>query len=426
MTQDGSDLVERARDGDEHAFVRLVEEYERAAYRVAARILNDPADAKDAVQEAWIIVWQRLEALQDVERFGGWLYRIVANVALRHRERRSSRQSTLNGYRALVGESVESMDVSTSQMTDEIEFLPAALEAVSARARLLINLRYFSRLSTRRIGRILGLPPGTIRSRLHRTRLAIRKEIERMTTHPTGREHVPHDFRKEEFRRQTWGGGWKPLFTGDLSGWDTLVQWDDVDKERYRPIAAGEVPENVEIVGNGLLLDGSGGGVCLATGDVRWHDMELSLLVTPIDGWCEINFRWDDSEGPYTRPWYFLSMHPGDATVAVQRNARGWVTPLSMVHYPSELGREYAVTILARADSITTYIDGALVNQVTDRHSPRGRISLGVSDSKALYRDIQYRALRLLPEVPEALAYRWESDDDMPEEFRLPAHTTEV
>ena len=175
MTQDGSDLVERARDGDEHAFVRLVEEYERAAYRVAARILNDPADAKDAVQEAWIIVWQRLEALQDVERFGGWLYRIVANVALRHRERRSSRQSTLNGYRALVGESVESMDVSTSQMTDEIEFLPAALEALSARARLLINLRYFSDMPIQQIGRILDLPSGTVKSRLHRARLAIRR-----------------------------------------------------------------------------------------------------------------------------------------------------------------------------------------------------------------------------------------------------------
>ena len=247
-----------------------------------------------------------------------------------------------------------------------------------------------------------------------------------MTTQPTKREHVPNDFRKEEFRPRTWGGGWKPLFSGDLSGWEELITREDTAQSGYSPIAAGSVPESVEIIDNGLLLDGADGDVCLATGDVRGHDMELSLLVTPIDGWCEINFRVDDSEGLAARPSYVLSIHPGDATVAVQRNARGWVTPLSMVHYPTELGREYAVTILARADSLTTYIDGALVNQVTDRHSPRGRISLGVSDSKALYRDIQHRALRLLPVVPEALAYRWESDDDMPEEFRLPSHTTQV
>ncbi len=174
MTQHSSDLVARARDGDEHAFERLVEEYEGAVYRVAARILNDPADAKDAVQEAWMIVWTRLDALRDVERFGGWLYRIVANVSLRHRERRSSRRSTLNGYRALLGESTESAAGDISQ-TGKAEFLPAALEALSARARLLINLRYFSDMPIQQIGRILDLPSGTVKSRLHRARLAIRR-----------------------------------------------------------------------------------------------------------------------------------------------------------------------------------------------------------------------------------------------------------
>ena len=239
-----------------------------------------------------------------------------------------------------------------------------------------------------------------------------------MTTDLTGREHVPHDFRKEEFRTGTWGGGWQPLFTGDMSGWDIL------DRGRYCPVAPGEMPERVKIADNGLLLDGTGTGICLATGDVHWRDIELSLLMTPIDGDCnEINFRWDDSEGPYARPWYFLSIHPGDATVAVQRNARGWVTALSYVHYPTEHGREYAVTILAREDSITTYIDGALVNQVTDCHSPRGRVSLSVNGSKTLYRDIQYRVLTLLPDVPDDLAYRWESDEDVPEQFRLGSHT---
>ncbi len=249
-----------------------------------------------------------------------------------------------------------------------------------------------------------------------------------MTTYRTEHEHVPADFRKQAFRPRTWGGGWKPLFTGDLSGWDELITRDDKRQTQYRPIAPGEAPEGVEIVDNGLLVDGTRGhGIGLATGDVRWHDMELSLLMTPISGDCnEINFRWDDSEGCLARPWYFLSIQPGDATVAVDRNARGWVTPLSVVHYLTEYGREYVVTILARANSITTYIDGALVNQVTDRHSPRGRIAFSANGSKALYRDIQYRALRLLPEVPDALAYRWESDDDMPEEFRLPSHTTEV
>ncbi len=66
---------------------------------------------------------------------------------------------------------------------------------------------------------------------------------------------------------------------------------------------------------------------------------------------------------------------------------------LSVVDYPLVFGREYAVSIAARGHSITTYIDGALVNQVTDGTWLQGQIGLNVWEAKTLYRNIRVRLL---------------------------------
>ena len=66
---------------------------------------------------------------------------------------------------------------------------------------------------------------------------------------------------------------------------------------------------------------------------------------------------------------------------------------LSAVNYPLEHGREYAIDIAARGQSITTCIDGAVVNQVTDDTWTHGRVALSIWASKTLYRNMRYRTL---------------------------------
>ena len=83
-----TDLVNRARKGDQKALSELVILYRMPALRVAQNILGDRDDAEDALQTAWILAIQSLDSLREPSRFAAWLYRVVANVSLRHRQQR--------------------------------------------------------------------------------------------------------------------------------------------------------------------------------------------------------------------------------------------------------------------------------------------------------------------------------------------------
>ena len=96
MRSDTGDLVRRARLGDGAAFERLVRLHLRAAYSVAYAVTNDPNDAEDVTQDAFIAALERLEECKDPDRFSGWLLRIVRNrvIDLRRRDRGRSDSSS--------------------------------------------------------------------------------------------------------------------------------------------------------------------------------------------------------------------------------------------------------------------------------------------------------------------------------------------
>ena len=75
-----TDLVERARQGDEDAFTKLVDLGGDRCYAIAYRILRDVDRAKDAVQQAFMLAWRELPRLREVERFQVWLYRLLVNA----------------------------------------------------------------------------------------------------------------------------------------------------------------------------------------------------------------------------------------------------------------------------------------------------------------------------------------------------------
>ncbi|MBN1846006.1 MAG: sigma-70 family RNA polymerase sigma factor [Sedimentisphaerales bacterium] len=85
MSHDDVKLVEAARAGQSEAFDRLVERYQRQAVAVAGRLLHNLDDALEVAQEGFIRAYQALEQLNDPQRFGSWLMRIVANQALNYR-----------------------------------------------------------------------------------------------------------------------------------------------------------------------------------------------------------------------------------------------------------------------------------------------------------------------------------------------------
>lgn len=84
-------LVRRAQSGEPEAFGALVQSYQRRAVSVAYRILGNVEDASDVTQDAFVRAYRSLSQLDDPEKFGGWLMRVVCNLSLNYRRARANR-----------------------------------------------------------------------------------------------------------------------------------------------------------------------------------------------------------------------------------------------------------------------------------------------------------------------------------------------
>ena len=166
------DLVEAARGGDHEAFEVLATSAGDRLFAVARLILRATDLAEDAVQEALVRAWQQLPSLRDPEKFDAWLYRLVVNAcADQGRQlRRWSQQ-----VRALPT-SVSIGDHSTSvAVRDQLE---RGFGRLKPEQRAVVVLHYYSGFSASEIARILGIPEGTARSRLHYAIEAMRAALE--------------------------------------------------------------------------------------------------------------------------------------------------------------------------------------------------------------------------------------------------------
>ena len=167
------DLVTAARRGDRDAFASLVRYESRAAYRLSLAILRDPAEAEDAVQEAFIRAWQELPNLRDPERWLPWFRRVTVNSALELNRRRG------NGHASISLDEHEPEahpDGSAGlALRDQIERLVGCLGPSD---RALLVLRFGLDLELSDVAAALGIPLGTAKSRLHRALARLRAQLE--------------------------------------------------------------------------------------------------------------------------------------------------------------------------------------------------------------------------------------------------------
>ena len=162
------DLVRRARCGDRHAFCRLVVRYERPALAVAKSVLHCWHDAGDAVQEAFVVAYARLNSLGRPRKFGAWLLRIARQQALLHRRRSTSR---LRRTRTLEGD-VDGPDrhgdpLRTGKPAGSVDAFEL-LARLPAQECLVVSLRHLDELPVAEIARLTGRPVGTVTKQLSR------------------------------------------------------------------------------------------------------------------------------------------------------------------------------------------------------------------------------------------------------------------
>lgn len=174
------ELVSRSRSGDEEAFTRLVELLTPRLYNLALRTLGSADAAEEAVQEAWVRIYRRLRDLQDPKAFEGWAMRVMLNRIndeFRRRARERAARDELAGSGPTLPSSYE--EVSPVEREDLARILSEGLATLDEAHRETFILREIEGLPHAEIARVLGIPEGTVWSRLSYARRSLRDYLVR-------------------------------------------------------------------------------------------------------------------------------------------------------------------------------------------------------------------------------------------------------
>ena len=143
------------------AFRRLADQHLDSAYRLARAILRNPTDAQDATHDAFVQAWRKWSTLRDPSRFDQWFDRILVNTCRNRIQRASRRQAKDISYE---------INLTTPDQigpTDDRHLLGNAVATLSPDHQIVVALRYFRDLTVDEIATRLGIPAGTVQSRLH-------------------------------------------------------------------------------------------------------------------------------------------------------------------------------------------------------------------------------------------------------------------
>jgi RNA polymerase sigma-70 factor (ECF subfamily) len=172
-------LVNRARRGDLVAFDVIASHRLPGAYRLAAAILGNDAEAADATQDALVAAWRELPKLRDPDRFDAWFRRILVNecrMAIRRRGR--AREVPLD---AIVDRADAVPGASSPSLLDTVEavrLLDEAFEHLEPGDRVLVVLHHLEDRPLAEIAEIVHMPVGTVKWRLHEARAAMLRALE--------------------------------------------------------------------------------------------------------------------------------------------------------------------------------------------------------------------------------------------------------
>jgi len=183
-----ADLLQKIQDGDPRAFDEFVNLYGDRIYGFGLRMCGEREDARDVVQETLIKAFESLKTLKEPKALKSWLYRVASNACLMKRRKgrfEPQRELSLEELMPKGAESVAFEVPDHADLPDDSvarnETRRAVREAIRSlppHYRIVLLLRDIEQLSTREASETLGLPETTIKMRLHRARLGVRKFLE--------------------------------------------------------------------------------------------------------------------------------------------------------------------------------------------------------------------------------------------------------
>jgi RNA polymerase sigma-70 factor (ECF subfamily) len=182
------ELVARARAKDFEAFEELLDRYENKVFRLAYRFVRNDTDAQEILQDTFLSIWRKLDTFKGDAKFSSWLYRVAANAALmrlraQRRHPEISTEELPSGYLddhgqlPAVGENWAKRPDDQLQSAELRQHIEAAVDALPELYRTVFLIRDVEGLSTEETAEVLDISVPTVKTRLHRARIALRDAI---------------------------------------------------------------------------------------------------------------------------------------------------------------------------------------------------------------------------------------------------------
>ncbi len=173
------EVIRRAAFGDRDAQREIYEVFGSRVLRTVQRIVGE-SDAADVMQDAFLHLFNRLPSFRHEAQFATWLHRLVVNEALQHLRKRGR---SVMKTQPLSHENLTTSD-RTSLASELSEILTRAMERIEPELRLIFQLKEVDELSYAQIGEIVGIPEGTVGSRLNRARRELRDQLQNLGWEP--------------------------------------------------------------------------------------------------------------------------------------------------------------------------------------------------------------------------------------------------
>jgi RNA polymerase sigma-70 factor (ECF subfamily) len=166
-------LILRCQGGDEIALGELIARYSPGLRMFLAK-MTSPAAADDLLQETWFDAYRKINRLQRPEAFAAWIYRIARDKAYRQMRRRPQPPT-------LVEENLAESDQDDDEgfSAEDAQIVRAALDELPGEQREVLMLRFIEEMSYEQIAEVIERPVGTVRSRIHYAKVALRTKLER-------------------------------------------------------------------------------------------------------------------------------------------------------------------------------------------------------------------------------------------------------
>lgn len=181
------DLINRFNKGSIEAFEEIVARYESKLYNLALRFVKNPEDAEEVLQDVFSTVYRKVKGFQGKSAFSSWVYRITVNAAfMKLRKRKQNQTISIEDLSPGIKEQYMEHDGTYGERSDQLtmnrelkQYLQVAIDRLPDQYRAVFILRDVDGMSNQEVGEILELSIPAVKSRLHRSRLMLRKKLQR-------------------------------------------------------------------------------------------------------------------------------------------------------------------------------------------------------------------------------------------------------